>query len=70
MHVDQLRRGLLELEGAKAALAGGAVGAVLDDLPVATRYNKRCNTRPIVPEFETVQAGYGSCERSKQCARY
>jgi hypothetical protein len=35
--VDQRRRRLAELEGAKAALARGAVGAVLDDLPMAAR---------------------------------
>src|SRR3954452_3267663 len=33
--VDELRRRLVEIEGAKAALARGAVGPVLDDLPMA-----------------------------------
>src|SRR6266571_7602448 len=36
--VDQVARRLVEFEGAKAALVRGAVGAVLDDLPMATRH--------------------------------
>src|SRR5262245_8460334 len=37
-NVDQVGRRLVEVEGAPAALARGAVGAVLDDLPVAARH--------------------------------
>jgi hypothetical protein len=39
--VDQPRRRLGEVEGAKAPLARGAVGAILDDLPVAGRHSSR-----------------------------
>src|SRR5712691_7424952 len=36
--VDQSGRRLTDLEGAKAAFARGAVGAMLDDLPMAARH--------------------------------
>src|SRR6266851_5636156 len=36
--VDQLGGRLVELEGAKAAFVRGAVGAVLDDLPMPARH--------------------------------
>src|SRR5262249_60450078 len=37
--VDEFGRRLVELEGAKAALVRGAVGAVLDDLPMTARHS-------------------------------
>src|SRR5579862_9006382 len=36
--VDEVARRLIDFEGAEAAFAGGAVGAVLDDLPMPARH--------------------------------
>src|SRR5207253_7797706 len=50
-YIDQLRRSLIEVEGANAALARGAVGPVLDDLPVAARH-------PILAHEQRLAAQY------------
>src|SRR4029077_162878 len=48
-HIDDLGRRLLDCEGAEAAFGGGAIGAVLDDLPMAARHAILANEQWLTP---------------------
>ena len=48
--IDHLGRGLIEIEGSESALAGRAVGPVLDDLPMSSRHPILANEERLARE--------------------
>jgi hypothetical protein len=60
--VDQCGRRLVDLEGAKAALARGAVGAMLDDLPVAARHAVPAHEQQLAREHADAPVELGRQE--------
>ena len=65
MSISCARR-LVEVEGAKAALARGAVGAVLDDLPVAARHAVLADEQRLAREHADAPVELGRQEFLRQ----
>src|SRR5712692_10537106 len=65
-NVDQVRRGLIELKGAKAALARGAVRAVLDDLPMPARHAILTHEQWLTPQHADAPIELGRQEFLRQ----